>query len=115
KGRPPNRAGIGARIKVRGGPVEQMQEMICGGRYLSGDQAQRTFAAGSATAKLDIEVVWRNGQRSVVPAEPNYLYEIDETEAGLMGPPKKPVLSPLFEEVKSTTVHAEAPFDDLLR
>ncbi len=117
KGRPPNRAGIGARIKVRGGPVEQMQEMICGGRYLSGDQAQRAFAAGSATAKLEIEVLWRNGQHSVVSAEPNYLYEIDETGAGPMESPKKPVLTPLFEEGKSlpTTVHAEAPFDDLLR
>ena len=31
-----------------GGPVPvQMQEMLCGGRYLSGDQALRVFATGS--------------------------------------------------------------------
>jgi hypothetical protein len=113
----PNRAGIGARIKIRGGPVEQTQEMICGGRYLSGDQAQRAFAAGSATAKLEIEVVWRNGKRSVVPAEPNHIYEIDEAGAEPMGSPKNPVVSPLFEAVKTLppAVHAEAAFDDLLR
>ncbi len=39
KGRPPNTAGIGARITVSGGPVTQSQEMMCGGRYLSCDQA----------------------------------------------------------------------------
>jgi len=117
KGRPPNRAGIGARIKVRGGPVEQTQEMICGGRYLSGDQTRRVFAAGSASAKLEIEVVWRNGKRSVVPAEPNHIYEIDEAGAEPVASPKNPVVTPLFAELKTlpTAVHAEAAFDDLLR
>ena len=37
RGQPPNTRGIGARIEVYGGPVEQSQEMISGGRYLSGD------------------------------------------------------------------------------
>ena len=36
-GRAPNTAGIGARITVRGGPVVQTQEIVAGGRYLSGD------------------------------------------------------------------------------
>src|SRR5204863_3048595 len=39
RGQPPNTRGIGARIKVSGGPVEQSQEMIAGGRYLSGDDS----------------------------------------------------------------------------
>ncbi|MFO1459087.1 MAG: VCBS repeat-containing protein [Verrucomicrobiota bacterium] len=39
-----NTGGIGARVVVRGGPVEQSQEMICGGRYLSGSEAMRVFA-----------------------------------------------------------------------
>ena len=63
KGQPPNTAGIGARITVTGGPVPQSQEMMCGGRYLSCDEAMRVFAAGSVTNRLRIEVAWRSGRR----------------------------------------------------
>jgi hypothetical protein len=69
RGNPPNTLGIGARIEVRGGAVErQTQEMIAGGRYLSGDDAMRVFAAGDGTTprQLTVEVRWRNGRRSVV-------------------------------------------------
>ena len=41
---PPRRSAV----TVTGGPVKQSQEMISGGRYLSGDQEQRTFAAGKS-------------------------------------------------------------------
>jgi hypothetical protein len=86
KGLAPNTRGIGARISVSGGPAPlQTQEMICGGRYLSGDDAMRVFAAGSETNRLTIEVAWRSGNRSVVTnAVPNRLYEIDEGAARLM-------------------------------
>ena len=43
-----NTQGIGAKIKVTGGPVPQSQEVICGGRYLSGADPLRVFAAGQA-------------------------------------------------------------------
>src|SRR2546426_3724494 len=47
KGQAPNTRGIGAKIWLYGGAVPvQSQEMICGGRYLSGDDAMRVFAAG---------------------------------------------------------------------
>jgi hypothetical protein len=87
KGKGANTAGIGARITVRGGAVpRQDQEMICGGRYMSGDDAMRVFAAGSATNPLTIEVTWRNGTRSVVSnAEPNRIYEIAESAAEKRG------------------------------
>jgi hypothetical protein len=79
KGLPPNTRGIGASIKVTGGPVPQSQEMICGGRYLSCDENMRVFAAGDLTNDLRIEVTWRRGTRSVVEhAAANRLYEIDE-------------------------------------
>ena len=45
-----NTAGIGAEIKVTGGPVAQHQEIICGGRYLSGDQAIRVHFGNSDPA-----------------------------------------------------------------
>jgi hypothetical protein len=72
-----NTHGVNAMIKVTGGPVPvQLQEMLGGNRYLSSDDFIRAFAAGKA-ARLTIEVLWRNGQRSVIPdALPNSLYEI---------------------------------------
>jgi enediyne biosynthesis protein E4 len=83
KGSPPNTQGIGAKIKFLGGAVPmQSQEMICGGRYLSGDQAMRVFAAGSLTNEMRIEVTWRSGRRTVVSdVKGNRLYEIDEPVA----------------------------------
>jgi enediyne biosynthesis protein E4 len=87
RGLAPNTAGIGAKIKVLGGPVAQQQEMICGGRYLSSDQALRVFAAGSATNVLTIEVEWRSGRRSVVTNVPaNSLCEIAESGASSPSP-----------------------------
>lgn len=88
KGARANTAGIGARIRVTGGPVAQHQEMISGGRYLSGDQAQRVFAAGEARS-LDVEVIWRNGRRTEVRGlEPNQVVEIEEL--GTLDPPAPP-------------------------
>lgn len=76
-----NTAGIGAQIKVLGGPMPQQQEMICGGRYLSGDQAIRVFATG-ASDRLTIEVLWPSGKRSrVSEARPGNLYEVRELAA----------------------------------
>ena len=82
KGKAPNTRGIGAKIKVLGGAVpSQTQEMISGGRYLSGDDAMRVFAAGPKP--MTIQVTWRSGKRSVVEnAKANYIYEIDEAGAG---------------------------------
>jgi hypothetical protein len=83
KGQTPNTFGIGAKIKVTGGPVTQSQEMMAGGRYVSSDQPIRSFAAGTLTNQLAIEVTWRTGARTLVNgAKPDYLYEIEETVSG---------------------------------
>jgi hypothetical protein len=83
KGQPPNTQGIGATVKLIDGAMKmQSQEMICGGRYLSGDHVMRVFAAGSLTNKMRIEVTWRSGRRTVVNGvQANRLYEIDEPAA----------------------------------
>src|SRR5262249_20114059 len=81
RGKAPNTQGIGAKIQVSGGPVIQSQEMMCGGRYMSGDASMRVFATGQST-NLTIEVTWRNGAQSIVRnCLPNYVYEIDENGA----------------------------------
>jgi hypothetical protein len=56
--------------------------MISGGRYLSGDDAMRVFAAGTEANQMRIEVRWRSGKRSVVDnVRANREYEIDELGA----------------------------------
>lgn len=146
KGRPPNTRGIGAKVTVLGGAVPmQSQEIICGGRYLSCDEALRVFAAGTGTNSLTIEVKWRSGLISLVRnAMPNRVYEIDELGASVSAeivgagipnskqnssienlssaPEKNPSNGitnsvPLFED-KSDLLkhnHTDEPFDDFAR
>ena len=119
RGAVPNTRGIGARIRVTGGPVPQTQEMVCGGRYLSCDDTMRVFAAGTLTNHLRIEVAWRNGKRSVVAdAQPNCLYEILEAwaEPAPAAPPAQ-APRPVFEDVSERLGHRhqEEPFDDFAR
>ena len=119
RGLPPNTRGIGARIRVTGGPVAQSKEMACGGRYLSCDDTMRVFAAGSLTNRLRIEVAWRSGKRSLVAeARPNCLYEIAEAgaDAPAATPPPQPP-PPVFEDVSERLghVHQDEPFDDFQR
>ncbi len=119
KGKAPNFSGVGARIEVSNGPVPmQMQEMLCGARYLSGDDTLRTFAAGSLTNRLSVKVTWRNGTHSLVSGlEPNQLCEIEETGAARTQPPARPVVKPWFEDASALLAHkhAETEFDDFQR
>jgi hypothetical protein len=72
--------------------------MISGGRYLSGDQALRVFAAGAGRS-LEVEVLWRNGRRSVVRGlEANQIIEIEERDT-LDPLPPTPAPQPLFESL----------------
>ena len=116
KGLPPNTQGIGARIRLIGGSVTQSQEMICGGRYLSGDQAVRVFAAETNSGKpLRLEVKWRNGDLSALDVQPNRIYEVDQARAG-----PRPAMAavtnrePFFTDVSARLghQHIEDVFDD---
>ena len=83
RGQAPNTQGVGAKVRVLApGVPQQSQEFICGGRYLSSDDFVRTFAAGSQTNVLRLEVTWRSGKQSVVTNAPaNFIFEIDEALA----------------------------------
>ncbi len=127
KGLPPNTQGIGARIRLLGGMAQggqpaliQSQEMICGGRYLSGDQAVRVFAAGADSGNgLAVEVRWRSGNQSVITnLQANHVYEINEagsTPPAAIPHPAPP--SPFFTDASGMLSHrhVESDFDDWAR
>jgi hypothetical protein len=143
KGLPANTQGIGARVQLVGGSLTQAQEIICGGRYLSGDQATRVFAADpDSETSMRLEVRWRNGtQRVVNGVKPNRLYEIDEptvtdpanSKLKAQGPKETPNIKlqapgsgdqrptinhqPVFEDLSSLLghVHKDDSFDDWSR
>ena len=101
RGLPPNTRGIGARIRVTGGPVAQSQEMMCGGRYLSCDDTMRVFAAGHSDQPLaDRSRLAQRQTQSGSEARPNCLYEIAEAGAEVLPAtqPPQPV-PPVFEDV----------------
>jgi hypothetical protein len=117
KGKAPNTQGIGAKIRVWGGAVTQSQEVICGGRYASGEDPMRVFAGGTAT-NLTIEVTWRSGKKSLVSrVQPNCIYEIDEAFAQDVPPTRPPETAPLFQDVSEWLPHThhEEPYDDTAR
>jgi enediyne biosynthesis protein E4 len=119
RGAPPNTQGIGGRIVVRGGAVpEQSQEVISGGRYVSGDDPLRVFAAGTLTNSMSIEVKWRSGHRSLVNGvKPNHLYEINEEQAEVVVKEAPARGRPLFEDLTALIqhVHHDDPYNDFER
>jgi hypothetical protein len=116
RGLPPNTHGIGARVTVVVGSIRQTQEIVAGGRYLSGDQPLRMFAMGTGTVNRSIEVVWVSGRRSFISdPQVNHIYEIAEP----IGEPPKPALSkpnsePFFEDASRLLNHShvENEYDD---
>ena len=123
-GQAPNTQAIGAKIRVRGGPVvEQQKEVTLGGLYLSSSDPLYAFATGD-TDSLTIVVDWRSGERTVVQAKPNTLYEIREpafSESSSAGSDAESAEAPegasFFVDVSNELdhIHTDALFDDFDR
>jgi hypothetical protein len=117
RGTAPNTAGIGAKVRLVGPELTQSQDILAGGRYLSGDQAARTFAAPSGQP-LRLEIRWPSGRECVVTnVEPDRIYEVSEPVADPVKTPVAPKPSPLFEDLSGLLQHEhiEEPFDDWSR
>lgn len=125
RGRAPNVQGIGSKVRLLGGAVPvQAQEIVAGGRYLAGDDPMRTFAAGSKSGRMRLEIDWRSGHRSVIESvQANQSYEITEPEGT---PPPRMAKSasqawdpeiPWFEDATATLGHGhhEELFNDYAR
>ncbi|MFM8358660.1 MAG: FG-GAP-like repeat-containing protein, partial [Verrucomicrobiota bacterium] len=95
-------------------PVVQSQVVMAGGRYLSGDDPQRTFAAG--TGPLTLTVDWPDGWRQVHSHLPpnSRVTVVRDPGAGKRPEPGRPEPEPWFEEVTARLgqVHHEPDHDD---
>jgi hypothetical protein len=84
----------------------QSQEVICGGRYLSGDDPMRVFAAIDSTNELTVEVHWRSGRQSLLTSvRPNRCYEIDESQAKPFTRSVSPEPLPQFADASDLLTH----------
>lgn len=120
-GKAPNTRGIGARLRLIGGPAPQSQTIGCGGRYLSSDDTLRVFAAGSLSNLMTLSVTWPDGSVSQVAEAPaNTLWEVDESrakKAPASSQDRPSAAAPLFEDVSDRLKHAHQPraFDEFAR
>jgi hypothetical protein len=114
RGRAPNTAGVGAKVKLIGRKTQE-QEMIAGGRYGSGSDYTLVFAARADWSPYKLQVIWRDGRMSEVPdVQANRLYVITQTntvDAPAMVVNKP---NPLFEDTSSVLnhTHQENVFND---
>jgi ASPIC and UnbV./FG-GAP repeat. len=120
RGTSPNTRGIGARITVKAASLPaQSHEMTDGGYYLSGSDAELSFATGTDSL-VDISVRWRDGKLSELKrVSRNRLYEIDEAGASA-APTSSPADSThaLFADATALLgghTHVDSPFDDFAR
>ncbi len=124
----PNTRAIGARISVQvGDGLVQSQQLVAGGRYLSGDAAERTFAvspswlaAGKKDPAVVVEVRWPSGRvtRHENPASGPLL---ELTEPAVAAPPRLAAPPPVVAHFSDVTaalgghVHHDEVFDDFSR
>lgn len=108
-GNAPNTRGIGAVIRVSApGLPDQSHEMIAGGRYLSGDDPIRTFAAGNHGRPISISVTWRNRRVTrITNALPDHIYVIHESTSAFApdADPESTRPTAAFENISSKLNH----------
>jgi len=93
-----NRAAIGARITVKTGTVQQMEEVRGGGSYLSQNDLRLHFGLGSAAAMDTVEIRWPSGRvETLANVKADAIYTIREGEGirdtkalSAPGPPEFP-------------------------
>jgi len=127
RGQPPNGAGIGARISLLAPSLNQSQEVLAGGRYLSSDAPERVFAWPAADATARLQVAWSSGRVTTLDSiRPNHRYWIEESPEPSAEPSpagrrpdtlhRKPEGTLFTETTRQLNhIHFEKPFDDFER
>ena len=84
----------------------QSQEVVSGGRYLSGSDPMLVFAAGKSTGDMSLEVTWRSGRISRVGGVvANRIYEIEETGARESKRDSPAEVAPMFKDDSAVLGH----------
>ena len=121
KGAQANTHGVGARVLLEGGSVRQSQEIIAGGKYLSSDQAVRTFAwKNKEESGSVLSVHWPGGQVTEISnIQANRLYEIEQPLQKAPADFRKhqASITTLFNDQSNllTRQHVDLMFDDWAR
>ncbi len=122
RGSTPNTQAIGAIVTIEGGAApKQTQEVVSGGRYLSGSDPLLVYAAGRSDATMTLEVRWRTGRvRRIEGVQASRLYEIQEDSVQkdpFPGAIPAGEVKPLFEDISHWLkhTHLETWFDDFAR
>tara|TARA_B110000444_G_scaffold221623_1_gene223095 strand:- start:939 stop:4289 length:3351 start_codon:yes stop_codon:yes gene_type:complete len=105
-----NTEGTGGRVRVIStvGQKPQSQEIMSGGRYVSGDQARRTFAART-DKPFTIEIYWRDGTRTALAnAKAGRLYEIRQKDSQPIKPKNK-LKKIFFNDLSAQLGHEHKP------
>jgi len=63
EGNPSNRLALNARVYVRTGAVQQMQEVLSGGSYLSQSDLRLHFGLGASARMDEVQVHWPDGKQ----------------------------------------------------
>jgi hypothetical protein len=101
------RAAVGTKITLRGGPVIQSQQIISGGRYLSGDEGARQFAAGPTN---ELQFDWRDGRRSFLTnIAANSIIEATEPTNALAVSKSPPTTKAWFKKVSTAAESQSTP------
>lgn len=81
KGIPPNTQAIGAKVELRGGPIDsQTKQVYAGGDYLSGSDHLIVFAAERNHSQHELIIFWPDGSESHIhELHPDRIYEIDQS------------------------------------
>ncbi|MEP6999468.1 MAG: CRTAC1 family protein, partial [bacterium] len=122
KGTNPNDQGVGAVVTVLASSLPaQSREVTVGGYYLSGSDAQLSFATGRDSL-VTIDVAWRDGRHSSIRSvRANRFYEIDESAAEAVETTRGPSTDsapPLFKNATALLgghTHVDSLFDDYRR
>ncbi|WP_234571522.1 FG-GAP-like repeat-containing protein [Rhodohalobacter sp. 614A] len=110
KGVVPNTQGIGAKVELKGGPVQQVKEITAGGNYLSGSQTLAVFAANDESDEHSIIVTWPDGRKSLISnVSANRIYEIDQSSVEIFREDYDSVIdksiTPIFRDVSDELAH----------
>ncbi len=121
EGKEPNTQGIGAQLKLTGGPVPQTREMEAGGDYLSSAAPYVVFAATEG-AQHTLTITWPDGRTTTLDTvRANRVYEVQQstasdprTESETAGATVDSTASPIFEDVSGRLdhTHPEEHYND---